>query len=340
MRVDIHKELHSLDLDQEVSQVLGKEYYSFSADWSVKESLEYLRKQKEEVRLRYFYVVNEANKLLGVVSSHQLAVNSDKTKISTIMAKDPLTIPLTTPLKEAVRLLKEYQLVAIPVVDNKNTLAGVIEFQVSKDRYKSEEEHSLHVKKSLYNDIFQLIGVSVEEAEAKKPLLSFSKRMPWLFGNILAGLTCAAIANTFQLVLQTAIILAMFIPLVLTLSESISIQAMAMSINILHAKKVRFKDVLNRIAIESKTAMLLGLTAGLVVEFLAIILHTNELPFLVISVSIFTSMTLTSCLGVLLPVILHQLRLDPKIAGGPVVLMFADVVATAIYLGLATWWIL
>ncbi|MEM1282869.1 MAG: magnesium transporter [Chlamydiota bacterium] len=340
MRVNVHKDLLDLNLEQKIEDCLDPCYLSLKGEWSVGEAINHIREQTEEVKLRYFYITDNVGKLIGVISSHLLLIHNEKTPLSKVMDKDTITVNMMNRLKDAVSIMQQHQLVAVPVVDDDHFLKGVVEMQVTPDSFKGSSESSLHLKKTLYNDIFQLMGLSIEDHETKSPIQGFKLRMPWLLGNLLAGLACAAIANYFKLVLETTIILAMFIPLVLTLSESISMQSMTMSLNLLHAKDVALKDVIRKIMIECKTAMLLGLTAGLVVESIAFFLPGNDIPLFIVAISIFASMMITSILGVALPAVLHTLRLDPKIAGGPVVLMFADVFATAIYLGLATWCII
>lgn len=337
MRVNVHKDLLELDLNQEIKDCLDPNYLSLKSDWTVKTAIAHIRAQPEEVKLRYFYITDPIGKLIGVVSSHLLLTHDDNIPLSEVMDSDTITIHLNDKLKDAITIMKEHRLVAVPVVDDDHILNGIVEMQVSPDSFRGNSESSLHLKKTLYNDIFQLMGLSIEDHETKSPVQGFKLRMPWLFGNLIAGLACAAIASYFKIVLETTIILAMFIPLVLTLSESISMQSMTMSLNLLHSKDISIKDVVRKISIECKTAMLLGITAGLVVESIAFFLPGNDIPLFIVAISIFASMLLTSMLGVALPAILHTFKLDPKIAGGPVVLMFADVCATAIYLGLATW---
>lgn len=340
MRVNVHNELSKLDLEERVGKHLGSDFFSLDHSWSVGEAIAHIRSLPYEVKLRYFYVVDGKNKLKGVVSSHQLIVSDDATPLQELMDSSPLSISVDSKLKEAIALLNEHRLVGLPVVDGENTLKGIIEMEVKRENFTSKGKSNLQVKKALYNDIFQLIGLSIDESEKKSAFRGFITRMPWLFGNLVAGLTCAAIASAYNLVLKEAIILAMFIPLVLTLSESIAMQSMAMSLNMLHGKAISASVVLKKIATECKTAVLLGLTAALVVEIIAFFFHKSELPLFVVASSIFISMICTASIGVLIPVLLHLARLDPRVAGGPVVLMFADILATTIYLSLATWWIL
>lgn len=337
MRVNVHKDLLDLNLNEEIKNCLDPNYLSLKQEWSVGQAINHIRAQKEEVKIRYFYIIDSIGQLIGVISSHLLLTNSNETPLSEIMDGDAISVKMTNKLKDAVSIMREHRLVAVPVVDDENILQGIVEMQVSPESFRGTSASSLHRKKTLYNDIFQLMGLSIEDHETKSPIQGFKLRMPWLIGNLIAGLACAAIASYFKVVLETTIILAMFIPLVLTLSESISMQSMTMSLNLLHSKDIKLRDITRKISIECKTAMLLGLTAGLVVECIAFFYPGNDIPLFIVAISIFSSMLITSMLGVALPAVLHYFKLDPKIAGGPVVLMFADVFATAIYLGLATW---
>ncbi|MEC7839810.1 MAG: magnesium transporter [Chlamydiota bacterium] len=340
MRIDVHKDLNRIDLRSKLGPQLEGDYVALRSNWKVQEAIDYLRSHSQEVKIRYFPIVDETHKLVGVTSSHNLLLSDPIAPLNSMMATDPISLSVNDNIQTAIEQLKRHKLVALPVVDDNDILQGVVEMQVSLDSFRGEAKNSLHLKKTLYNDIFQLIGISIEEGKSKSSLQGFSIRMPWLLGNLVAGFTCAAIAGYFQEVMKEAIILAMFIPLVLTLSESISMQAMTMSLNFLHTREVNWREVFQRVVQELKTALLLGFTAGLAVECIAFIMHSNELPLFIVAVSIFCSMSLSAAVGVIVPVIVHSFHLDPKVAAGPVALMFADVCATALYLGFATWWIL
>lgn len=340
MHINVHKELSKIDLARPVSEYLDEMPSVLNENWTADEAIAFLRSLGKSIQVRYFYIVDSLNKLVGVISSHNLLFSPADQPLHSTMDRDLLSIHKNVTVRKAIEILKEHRLVALPVTDDEGILIGAIEMQVTPDSYSGDAKNSLQLKKSLYNDIFQLIGVSIDKSRNVGAFGGFAMRMPWLCGNLLAGFACAAIANYFQGVLQKAIILAMFIPLVLTLSESIAMQSMSMSLGFLHDKTIRWKEVFFRVIQEWKTAILLGLTAGLVVEAIAFLLHRDQLPLFVVAVSIFSSMIVTATFGVLTPVIVHSFRMDPKIAAGPLALMFADIMATALYLGLATWWIM
>ncbi|MCB1111267.1 MAG: magnesium transporter [Chlamydiales bacterium] len=335
MRVNVQSDLPTLDLRKKVSEYLGHSMPPLYVNWNVQQAVDHLRSIDEEVQLRYFYVVDDENKLAGVVSSHHLLFSKPDTLIGDVM--DPLVIcvDIDTKVEEAVRIMREHRLAGLPVVDKEKHFSGIIEMRTDTTTAQSLKERQM-----MYDDIFQLIGISLDQGQRQGVAAGYISRMPWLAGNLIAGFACAAIAGYFREVLSLVILLAMFIPLVLTLSESISMQAMTLSLVFLHRKKVPWGDVGRRMFQEMKTALLLGVTAGLAVEGLAYLLHGDELPYLVIAISICVSMVISATIGVVVPVLIHGIRLDPTVAAGPVALMFADTIATAVYLGLATWFII
>jgi len=160
--------------------------------------------------------------------------------------------------------------------------------------------------------------------------------MPWIFCNMIGGFACAIISRIFELVLLDVIILAMFIPLVLTLSESISMQSLTYSLQLLNRPKISRNRILSRIAKEWKMVLFLALTCGIIVGGVSLFWGGGFPPAFSIAIGIILSVTITGTLGAAIPLILHSRQLDPKVAAGPVVLMFADVITTTIYLGLST----
>jgi len=126
----------------------------------------------------------------------------------------------------------------------------------------------------------------------------------------------------------------------LTLSESISMQSMTQSLHLLRQSRLSFKRIIQCILIEGRMAILLAATCAVTVGLLSLLWEGGFGPSLTIAVSLFFGVSISACVGASIPLILHAKQLDPKVASGPVVLMFADVITTMIYLSLGTWWLL
>lgn len=300
---------------------------------TVDEAMNKLREQNHiDDKVNYFYVVDKDCRLAGVVSARNLLLNPPHTPIKQIIGNTLISISSSQTLQEAMELLSKHHLLAVPVVDEEEKLLGVIEVQIFL-------EDALDLAQSkMRTDLFQMVGLTLEEG--KTAVSGFISRMPWIFCNIASGIACAIISRVFEIVLAKVLLLAFFIPLVLTLSESISMQSMTKSIQLLHRHQISWKRLLLRIYLEWRTVILLATTSGILVGAISLFWGDGVHPALVIGIGISTSVTVSAIIGAFIPVILHAKKLDPKVAAGPVVLMFVDVITTAIYLALATWWLL
>lgn len=336
MKINLDKGLSESQLKKPVSTYMEKVDTAFSTNATVEEVLTYLRSHKLETKTSYFYVVDENYKLSGYFSARDLIFSQPSHTIGTIAVHDVLKVCETALMDEALMLIVENQLMAVPVVNEEGHLKGLLE--VIPPQLNQPEEHKV-IRSSSTRDFFQLVGISVVLGRSAASADEFRSRMPWLLCNVFSGLICAAIAKVYELTLANVVILAMFIPLVLTLSESIAMQSMALSLQFLHQKNVPWKLVFKRLLIELRASFLLGVTSALTVGAAYLIFSQDIQPMIAITVSIVLSMLFASAFGVIMPVALHAVALDPKVAAGPIVLMITDMVATAIYLGGSTWWL-
>ncbi len=334
MRIDLTKRLSHKELKRPVKEYLSHFELVFSENLLVKDVLAAMQAKTQEKRVEYFYVIDGEGILLGLVSFIDLLYESSDTPLSVILDPEVIKIQENDPLEKALKILTYHQILFLPVVSIENKFLGVLDITPHNPSYsKTSKGHTQAVKE----DIFQFIGFSIEQGKYKSSFVEFRYRMPWLLFNLVGGLICAVIGEIFQMTLVEFVVLALFIPLVLTLSESIGIQSMTFSLRFLHFRKIHWSQVGRRIFAEWKTSILLGITCALLLSAFYFAWSIEFKPILAISVSMLISMMCSALFGALFPIILHILSLDPKVAAGPIVLMMADIITFAIYLGLSTW---
>jgi len=324
------KALHQEDLDRSVREFVVPVETHLRHDWTVAHALDNLRQREVRHQIIYFYVVDEDHKLLGVLPTRKLLLARPESRLGDLMNRPVISIPESATLAEAMEEFAIRRLLALPVVDDQGRLLGILDVQLYADEAVDLAEATR------VQDLFQLIGLSVQQLRRGRVWPQFRARMPWLLCNIASGLACAAIAAVFHVVLRNVLMLAMFIPLVLTLSESTSMQSMTLVLQYLHGGAAVAKKVRERLATEWKTAGLLGLGSALVVGAFAMLWSGGLGAVGVIMLSLLLSISFAALLGTILPVILHRCKLDPRLAAGPVVLMIVDVATTAVYLALGT----
>lgn len=317
---------------------LVKDYVVFpkttvNVSFTIEEAIDYLRNKHIGDKIIYIYVVDDENHLKGVVPVRALLLSDTSLKIADVMITSVVCLRGSQTLEEAIQFLESHRLLALPVVDDDKKLLGVIDV----DLYLEESVDVAQSKRR--SDIFQMIGVYIEEEKKFNPIRSYSLRMPWIFCNMIGGFACAIISRVYELVLAKVLLLAMFIPLVLTLSESISMQSMTQSLEMTNNSS-KIRSIFCRIFKRSIVVAMIAITSGVIVGAISLFWGDGVWPGITIAAGIMISVYITAMIGSIVPLALHAWRWDPRVASGPVVLMFADVITTTIYLALATWWLI
>lgn len=299
-------------------------------NWTVDEVLDDLRCQDISDKIIYFYVTDDENRLVGVVPVRRLLMSRVDRKIADIMVKEIVTVPYDATVLQACELFLSHRFLALPVVDADNKLIGVVDLNLFTDEVVTS------ARQNQADQAYQMIGVHVSSQSARASSWeSFSDRFPWLMANITGGLLCAFIASFYESLIEAVTVLALFIPIVLALSESVSMQSMTIVLQSGRLKQEMGVDAVRRMfAREFVVATLLGIGCGSIVG-LAALLFGSAMTALVIGVCIFLSIITACLLGVLLPVIIHWLRVDPQIAAGPIVLATGDIITLLFYFNLA-----
>lgn len=317
------------NLDQPLLPHIRRDVLTLRADQTVGESLDALRKRGITQTIIYFYVLDNDDRLVGVVPTRQLLLASPTELISGIMDGNVVSIPASASVLTACEFFAIHRFLACPVVDDENRLLGVADVDLFTD-----EVFSLAERREA-DDLFQLIGVHVALSRRGSPWAAFRDRFPWLLCNIAGGTLCALLASLYDSLLNQVITLALFIPVVLALSESVSIQSMTITLQSLHGGRLNWKRAGVGIGREFLTASLLGSACGLALFTISALWRGEMIVAMVIGLSIAVAMV-TSCLvGVALPMVMRALRQDPRIASGPIVLATADVATLLFYLNLA-----
>ena len=322
------------ELEKSVAERAKKVESLLTIHQTVDEAIHHIRRVHVLDRnIYYFYVLDDQRKLLGVVSTRDLLISSPDTPIATLINTKIKSLQSHHTMKEALLHMQKHHLLALPVVEN-GIFMGVIDM---RDYFEETIELDTSKKRE---QVFQTLGFILDDDEKQTTLHKYLTRAPWMFCNMIGGLLCAVISNFYEVILLKAIVLAMFIPLVLSLSESISMQSMTQSMHEMGRHVHFWKRIGAYLGKESKLFILVAISCGVIIGSLAILWGDGWGPAAVIGAAITISVLVSAIIGVMVPLILHTVKLDPKIASGPIVLMLADTITTAIYLSLACWWLL
>ncbi len=312
-------------LERPVAEFMRTDFTALRQDLTVEEALASLRTLQLGEKIIYFYVVDADGVLKGVLPTRRLLMSAPEVRISTIMVGKVIHIPDQHRVADACDMFVKHRLLAFPVVDERTRILGVVDVTMFTDEIVEITEAQTE------RDVFQLIGVQFAAVRNASPWAGFRNRFPWLLCNIGGGLACAFLAARYEGFLDTAIVLALFIPVVLALAESVSIQSMSLTLQALHQQVIDWRAVFRSLRREFFTAALLGAACGAVVGGVAWGWRGELDVGLAIAASIALAIITACVLGVLLPTLVHVFRADPKIAAGPIVLATADIATLLFY---------
>ena len=294
---------------------------------TIAQSFERIRAAVDASAIHYFYVVDEQEMLVGVVPTRVLLTAAPEQVVRDVMITHVVAIPDWATVLVASEYFATRRLLAFPVVNDAGQLRGVVDVGLFTDDV-------IDLAKRTYDDIFQLIGV--HGTAQSSTWTAFRDRFPWLLCNIAGGLLAAFIASRFEHLLQEFIVLSLFIPIVLALGESVSMQALTLTLQSLTDGPVVWSRLMSALWKEFRTAILLGMGCGAVVGAVVLVWRGQSLVAASIFLAITLSMLVACLFGVAVPTLLRAAKADPDIAAGPVVLAAADVATLLFYFGLGS----
>lgn len=312
-----------------IKNVMHRDIMALPEDYLVCQALEYIRTTPNKPRILYFYVVDQEQRLKGVVSARILLTADLNDSLGKIANHKVQSISQEANLEDTLNNFMTHRYLAIPVVDEDKRLVGVVDVSSYADNFSEMMEQNKA------DEVFETIGYRLSQIKGASPFKAFRYRFPWLIASIAGGLMCAVMTSRFENVLAAALVLSFFLTLVLGLGESVSMQSMTVTIQALRSKPPSLKWFLKEISREFGTALLLGLACGIVVGG-TVFLWQKQLPAaLVIGSSLVLTLITANLVGLIIPTVLHALHLDPKIASGPLALTISDLFTIFIYFGMA-----
>ncbi len=318
----------AIDFNAPVLNYARKDFPLLEADASVEKALEAIRREGIGERVIYFYAIDERKHLVGVVPTRRLLTAAPNTLLREIMVPRVITLPAEATVLEACEFFVLYKFLAFPVVDAGRRVIGIVDTDLFMDSVLESEEGEREETRS---DLFEALGFHLAQVRDVSPWRVFRYRFPWLLVTVTGGTICALLAGFFETTLAHSLVIAFFLIMVLGLNESVSAQSMSVTTQALRSARVTwawFKTAFRR---EIATALLLGLACGALVGAIVWSWRGDAPSAFVIGGSIALSLVSACLIGLGVPSLLHAVKLDPKIAAGPVTLALADIFALVIY---------
>ncbi len=323
----------SQDFDALVVAHARKDFPLLRAKSSVADALARIRREGLGERVIYFFAVDEEERLAGVLPTRRLLTAPLETLLEEIMVRRVVSLPATATILEACEFFVLYKFFAFPVVDKERRVVGVVDVSLFAEELLQDENQT--PASAPNDDVFEALGFRLAQIRGASAWRVFRFRFPWLLTSVAAGTACALIVGAFEATLAQSLVLAFFLTMVLGLNESVSMQSMTVTIQALRVATPNRRWFVENLKRESATALLLGCGCGALVGAIVWLWQRDAPAAAVIAGTIFVSLFAASLFGFGVPSLLHRLRLDPKIAAGPVTLALADFFALSFYFSLA-----
>jgi magnesium transporter len=318
-------------MERPVRDYANQEFVQLGETMRVDEALKFIRdSQSTRQTLIYFYVVDAASHLTGVLQTRALLTAQPEEQLADVMIKRVIAIPETATVLDACEFFVLHKFLAFPIVDRERHIVGVVDINLF-----NEEVFGIP-KTETGDDLFQAIGFHISEARHASPLQLFRFRFPWLLVTIGAGTVCAFLARAHEKTLEHTLVIAFFLTLVLALGESVAVQSLALVLETLQLKKISPGWFFRAYKHEALTAIPLAAAAALVVFLVVLLLDRAWWPAAVISTSLALGVVAACLLGISIPALLHVADLNLTIAAGPITLAITDIVTLLLYFGLTS----
>lgn len=326
----------SPDFNSLIVEHARRDFPLLDAEMNVGAALERIRREGVGERVIYFFAVDFNKRLVGVLPTRRLLTASLEKRLDEIMVRRVVAIPASATVLEACEFFVLYKFFAFPVVDEQRHVIGVVDVSLFAEEMLEAGEREEQHPPTPNEDVFEALGLRLAQIRGASPWRVFRYRFPWLLTTVAAGTACALLAGAFEATLANSLVVAFFLTMVLGLNESVSMQSMTLTIQALHVQTPTRSWFLQNLRRESATALLIGLACGIIVAAIVWVWRGDANGALVVGITIVVSLFMACVFGFSVPSVLHGLKLDPKIAAGPVTLAVTDFFALTFYFSLAS----
>ncbi|MBD3246660.1 MAG: magnesium transporter [Candidatus Omnitrophica bacterium] len=310
-----------------VGRLITPDFVQLYEGMSVQDAVAHIRSvglQKETVY--HCYVLDNAKRLIGIVSLKKLVLSPPDTRISEIMFQEVIKVHVYADKEEAANIFKRYDLISIPVVDANNKLLGIVTFDDLVDVLEEEATED-------FERMAAVLPVDKPYMEASVFSLVW-KRSFWLIVLVLFETVTVLVMKKNHVYLQEMVALTFFVPILVAMGGNTGTQSATIIIRSLATGDVGVRDFFRVIFRESFIGLLIGVTLAFVGAFIVSVIQQNSLLSIAVGVSMGVTILLATAVGASLPILFRRLKLDPALMSGPLIATIVDVVGILIYLNI------
>ncbi|HON58877.1 MAG TPA: magnesium transporter [Smithella sp.] len=307
--------------------IMQSELVSVNHNATVNDAFQAVADAKDDIEnIHNIFVVDDENKLVGTVPLQNIITMKRFTPIVDVIDPDIPSVPSDMDQEEVARLFKKYDLVSIGVVDQDRHLLGRITIDDVVDAIQEETSE----------DMYRIAGLGQDDTIFHKTTESVKKRLPWLLLNLLTALTSVIVIGFFEDTIKMMVALVFFMPVVAGLGGNSGGQTLALIIRGMALGEITFENAKKALIRQIAVGIANGVAVGTVIGIIAYFWKGIPVLGLILGLAMITSIFAGTMAGVLIPLALKRLKLDPALGSNILLTAFTDAFGFFSYLTLAT----
>ena len=322
--------LESLSYPEDTAaRIMQREFTAIPSNWSVGQTIDYLRDNKDlPSEFLEIFIVDEEFKPIGTVPSSKVLTTSRDTKMLSIMSESQLLIPVDMDKEEVGNLFENYNLNSACVVDKNNKLVGMI----------TNDDVLTVLKEEAEEDALRLAGVG-DEAITDGVFIKTKRRFNWLLLNLFTAFIATWVISIFGATIEQMVVLAFLMPIVASMGGNAGMQTLAVTVRTLATNDLTKNNFTKNIIKEFNIGILNGIIFAIISAIIVQIWFQDSLLSMIISISMILTMIVAGLFGILVPVTLKNMNIDPAIASSVFVTTITDVIGFISFLGVAAYFL-
>ena len=320
--------LESLSYPEDsAARIMQREFTAIPSNWSVGQTIDYLRENKDlPDEFLEIYIVDNEFKPIGTVPSSKVLRASREAKMISIMSETQFFIPVDMDKEEVSRLFENYNLNSTCVVDKNNKLVGMI----------TSDDILTVLKEEAEEDTLRLAGVG-DEKITDGIFIKTKRRFNWLLLNLFTAFLATWVISMFGATIEQMIALAFLMPIVASMGGNAGMQTLAITIRTLATNDLTRNNLSQNIIKEFSIGILNGVIFAIISAFVVQLWFNDIRLSIIISISMVLNMIVAGLFGILVPVSLQRINIDPAIASSVFVTTITDVIGFVSFLGVGAY---
>ena len=322
--------LESLSYPEDTAaRIMQRQFTAIPSNWSVGQTIDYLRENKDlpEEFLEIF-IVNEEFKPIGTVPSSKVLTTSREAKVISIMSESQLLIPVDMDKEEVGNLFENYNLNSACVVDKSDKLVGMI----------TNDDVLTVLKEEAEEDALRLAGVG-DEAITDGVLTKTKRRFNWLLLNLFTAFLATWCISLFGATIEQMVVLAFLMPIVASMGGNAGMQTLAVTVRTIATNDLNKNNFVSNVMKEFTIGILNGVIFAIISAFIVHLWFQDNQLSMIISISMILTMIIAGLFGILVPVTLKKMDIDPAIASSVFVTTITDVIGFVSFLGVGAYFL-